>query len=133
MKEDKLNKLEITKSIHSFYQNIDIFDMLQSTNDKLKSDALSLDEGAIIISDMQSAGKGKNGKKFFCKPGKGIYLSLLLKPDMTVNKMLMVVAIAAVSLVEAIEGIYKIPPKLNGLMTFTLITKKSQEYCVNQH
>lgn len=40
-----------------------------------------VDNKTVVIADMQTLGRGRLGKSFFSPPGKGIYLSYLLKPE----------------------------------------------------
>jgi BirA family transcriptional regulator, biotin operon repressor / biotin---[acetyl-CoA-carboxylase] ligase len=63
--------------------NIQIYDTLASTNDKLaeliaESDA---QPGTIVIANHQTAGRGQRGKHWDSQAG-GLYLSLLLSPNL---------------------------------------------------
>jgi BirA family biotin operon repressor/biotin-[acetyl-CoA-carboxylase] ligase len=50
-----------------------------STNDVVR-DLSSLEEGIIVTSMIQTAGRGRNGKEWLSTPG-GLYFSFLLKPQ----------------------------------------------------
>ncbi len=63
--------------------NIHIFDVLNSTNDKL-SQLIRSDKslpGTIVIAKEQTAGCGQQGRKWDSSPG-GLYLSMLITPDL---------------------------------------------------
>jgi BirA family biotin operon repressor/biotin-[acetyl-CoA-carboxylase] ligase len=85
---------------------IDIRETVGSTNDELK--ALARDgakEGYLLISEHQTAGKGRIGRSFFSPDGTGIYMSLLLKPELSPEKSTLVTSAAAVAMCRAIEKI----------------------------
>lgn len=55
-----------------------------STNDIVgELAAAGDDEGAVVIADMQTAGRGRRGRTWFSPPGAGLYVSLLLNPGRT--------------------------------------------------
>lgn len=113
---------DIKKNIHSFYQNIEYFDEVTSTNDLFKINQYQ--EGDIIIADSQSNGKGRNGKSFYSPKQKGIYISFLLKPDLTVYDSLKVTACCAVAVVKAIKKNYSLEPTIKWVNDIMLDDKK---------
>lgn len=103
--------------IPDFFQNIEYFDEIDSTNDYLKR--TSHQEGDIVLAENQTKGKGRNGKSFHSPKQKGIYVSFVLKPQLTIFDSLKVTACLAVSLVKAIEKNYPVHPQIkwvNDLM-----------------
>lgn len=57
------------------------FKEVSSTNDVLRAEAAAgAPEGCVVIAGAQSAGRGRRGKQWLSLPGKGVYLSLLLRP-----------------------------------------------------
>jgi BirA family biotin operon repressor/biotin-[acetyl-CoA-carboxylase] ligase len=68
-----------------------------STNDLAKELALSgEEEGAVVISDEQTEGRGTKGRKWYSAREKGIYLSVILRPARTHTSLLPIVAGLAV-------------------------------------
>ena len=64
----------------------EVRDEVTSTNALLKDMAADgADEGRVLIAKKQTAGRGRLGRNFF-SPKNGIYLSMLLKPDMEFRK-----------------------------------------------
>lgn len=57
---------------------------VDSTNDWAKESAEAGDwnEGTVFISDSQTKGRGREGKIWHSPPGQGIYLSILIKPNL---------------------------------------------------
>lgn len=61
-------------------------------------------EGCVIIAQQQTAGKGRQGRRFFSPPDSGLYLSLLLRPKQaSPSQALSLTTMAAVAVCEAIE------------------------------
>ena len=57
------------------------YDSVGSTNDVVAALAASgVAEGAVVIADAQTAGRGRRGRTWFSPPGSGLYVSLLLMP-----------------------------------------------------
>lgn len=57
------------------------FDSIPSTNDVAASFASRSDgEGAIIVADQQTAGRGRRGHDWFSPPRSGLYVSVVLTP-----------------------------------------------------
>jgi BirA family biotin operon repressor/biotin-[acetyl-CoA-carboxylase] ligase len=57
------------------------FPEIGSTNDVASTLAADGDqEGAIVIADAQTAGRGRRGRTWFSPPGSGLYVSIVLTP-----------------------------------------------------
>ena len=54
---------------------------VDSTNAYLRRSADELPHGTVVLADAQTAGRGRLGRSFASLAGKGIYLSVLLRPD----------------------------------------------------
>ena len=106
--EDILIKEEIKKGLPGFYQKIETFDTIDSTNDYVKKIAATEKEGFVCISNSQSKGKGRNGRTFFSPKQKGIYMSILLKPSISIKDSLKITACASVAVFEAIKKNYNL-------------------------
>ncbi|MEG0453652.1 MAG: biotin--[acetyl-CoA-carboxylase] ligase [Coprobacillus sp.] len=113
---------DIKNNIHSFYQNIEYYDEVTSTNDMMKIN--NYHEGDVIIAESQSKGRGRNGKSFYSPKQKGIYLSLLLKPELTVYDSLKITACCAVAVVRTIQKNYPLEPKIKWVNDIMLHDKK---------
>jgi BirA family biotin operon repressor/biotin-[acetyl-CoA-carboxylase] ligase len=62
-------------------QEIYYFDDIDSTNNEAKKQAnLGCHEGAIVLSEMQNSGRGRISRSWFSPAGKGIWLSVILRP-----------------------------------------------------
>lgn len=86
--------------------DIHVHKIVSSTNTVLKGIAeQGAKEGTVIISEEQSMGRGRMGKNFFSPSGTGIYLSILLRPDIPAKEALFLTTSAAVATAKAIESV----------------------------
>lgn len=84
---------------------IEIHPELSSTNDRAKALALSgAPHGTVVIAQRQSGGKGRKGRSFFSPDG-GIYMSVLLRPQVSIETAGLITSCAAVAVANAIEAL----------------------------
>lgn len=89
-----------TKNIVTF----DIRKTVTSTNTVLKEIANNgAKQGYVLISEQQTAGKGRLGRSFYSPNDTGIYMSVLLRPKMTIEDSLLITTSTAVAVSKAIE------------------------------
>lgn len=83
--------------------NIDIRQSATSTNTEMKKIAQNQGaEGCLIVAMSQTAGKGRMGRSFYSPDTTGVYMSLLLKPDIKPEESTLITTAAAVSVCEAL-------------------------------
>lgn len=103
---DLLTYEEIQKELNTEFvgRNIIHFESIDSTNAKAKDLALSPNEdGVIVIAEKQTMGKGRLGRNFISPKGKGIWMSIILKPDINPLKVSLVTQIAAAAINNAFK------------------------------
>lgn len=73
---------------------------VDSTNSEIKRRDQGDREGTVVFSEEQTAGKGRQGQVWLSPKGKGLWMSILLKPHLSVEKIpqLNLVAAAAIAL-----------------------------------
>lgn len=82
---------------------LEIYDTVGSTNDTAKLLAKNgAPHGAAVFARQQTAGKGRQGRSFFSPEGAGIYLSVILRPNLPAAQALMITPAAAVAVSRAI-------------------------------
>lgn len=96
---DILTLPEIENSLHTEYigRNLYYFDSITSTNVKAKEIALDEPEGTVVVAEEQTGGIGRLGRSWISPKKKGIWLSIILKPEvepMNVSKIALVGAAA---------------------------------------
>lgn len=121
---DVLNASMIQQQLHDFYHTIEIVDTIDSTNDELKRRANDLEDGFVLIADTQNKGKGRNGRDFYSPKQSGIYMSLFLKPDLSIQHSLKLTACASVAIFEAIKKNYGLSSKIKWVNDVYLENKK---------
>ena len=83
--------------------NITIFDEIDSTNNYLKKlGSQGEKENQLVIALSQTGGRGRMGRSFYSPNGTGIYFSLLLHPEFSAEKSLLLTVMAAVSVAETV-------------------------------
>jgi len=93
---------ELTGSV--FGRNLKFFQVTDSTNQVLKKMAAqNAPEGTVVISDMQSAGRGRRGKAWSSSPGLGIWMSILLRPNLHPSSVQTLTLAASVAVMQALE------------------------------
>lgn len=91
------------KSVPSDGQII-VLDEVESTNSfakKLASEGAS--HGTAVIADTQTCGRGRLGRKFISPSGKGVYLSVIIRPTFGMELAPMITSAAAVAAAKAVE------------------------------
>lgn len=105
---DLLLPQEIKNGLSTVYigQKIFYFPELESTNIIAKVKASprveGINEGTIIIAERQSAGKGRLGRRWFSPVG-GIWLSIILYPQLSPSYIPRITLMTAVAIVKAME------------------------------
>lgn len=84
----------------------EFYETLGSTNDEIKKRADNdEDEGLVVISNAQTAGRGRMGRKFLSPEGSGLYFSLLLRPGFGAETAALITPAAAVAVCRGIESL----------------------------
>lgn len=79
---------------------------VSSTNTVAKELAVDGEkDGLVVLTEEQTAGKGRKGRGFFSPGQAGLYLSILLHPPYSVTDSLLMTTAAAVAVCQAIEEI----------------------------
>jgi BirA family biotin operon repressor/biotin-[acetyl-CoA-carboxylase] ligase len=110
---DILFPTEIQRNLHTKYigKRIYYFLKVDSTNTLAKRMLLDLkdqeEEGTVIIAEKQGRGKGRLGKEWF-SPSGGIWISILLYPDINLSYLSLITLMASVSIAKAINEFLQI-------------------------
>lgn len=85
-------------------REIRVFKETDSTNDivdKLAHDGVA--EGIVVFAESQTQGRGRLGRRWLSPPGKGLWFSLLLRPNLNPMAATQLTVISAVAVARAIE------------------------------
>lgn len=84
-------------------QEIHYFKLVDSTNAKAKQLAEEgYPTGTLVVAEKQNAGRGRRGKEWESSEGSGIFMTLMLKPDINPNNASMLTLVAALAVSKAI-------------------------------
>lgn len=81
-------------------------------------------EGTVVIANRQTAGRGRLGRSFFSPEEKGIYMSILLRPKIELQRSVLITSMAAVAVARAIEHVSGIPAQIKWVNDIFLNKKK---------
>lgn len=85
---------------------LEVHKSVTSTNTLLKDLAGEGEkEGKVLIAEEQTGGRGRLGRKFYSPAKTGIYMSILLRPRLTVEDALFITTAAAAAVAVAIEKV----------------------------
>ena len=81
-----------------------VYDTLESSNRTAKTLAMDgTPHGTLVLAGRQTAGRGRLGRRFESPAGKGVYLSLVLRPGMPAAEAQAVTVSAAVAVCRAVR------------------------------
>ena len=103
---DDLRAGELTAALsgHLVGREVVCLDTVDSTNSEVKRRAADgAMEGLAVISDEQTAGRGRRGNAFQSLKGKGLFCSVLLRPQVALDALSQLTAWTAVAVCRAIE------------------------------
>ncbi len=106
-----MNEIYNSKSVEKYLKNknnifVKVYGTVTSTNllalDEAKNGA---PEGTLIASSSQTNGRGRLGRSFYSPDASGVYMSLVLRPDLKSVDITKITAAAAVAVCRAIESV----------------------------
>ncbi|GAS82653.1 biotin--[acetyl-CoA-carboxylase] ligase [Paenibacillus amylolyticus] len=77
---------------------------LSTQGDVLKLAEQGQAEGAVVIAEEQTGGRGRFGRKWFSPPGKGIWMSVLLRPDVPLQHTPQLTLLTGVAVCRAVRA-----------------------------
>lgn len=67
---------------------------------------------SVVVASSQDSGKGRRGRSFYSPAESGVYLSMLLRPKLTMRQASLVTCSAAVAVCRALERICHVEPAI---------------------
>lgn len=135
---DSLLPQEIRENIHTevIGQHLKFLEQVDSTNLYAKKIAEGgFEDGTIIMADEQLKGKGRMGRAWSSPKGKGIWMTIMLKPKISPADAAKITLLTACAVCQGIEEICGIYPKIkwpndiviNGKKLCGILTEMSAE------
>ncbi len=83
---------------------VHVFETIGSTNTQaMEMAAKGAKEGALLIAETQTGGKGRLGRKWFSPPGVNLYLSVILQPKIDCAQATILTLLAGIAVAHAIR------------------------------
>jgi BirA family biotin operon repressor/biotin-[acetyl-CoA-carboxylase] ligase len=120
--DDLMERLGKTRKIG---RDIRVFQQTTSTNDiveKLARDGVK--EGVVVFAESQTGGRGRMGRSWVSPPGKGLWLSVLLRPSLRPHEATRLMVASAVAIHRAIESSTGLRPEIKWPNDLLLAGKK---------
>lgn len=96
-----------------------------TTNNRIRDLALEgAPEGTLAVAELQTAGRGRRGRQWQGETGTGIWMSLLLRPDIPPARTSVLTLLAGLALTEAIEEVTGLSPRIKWPNDILLNGKK---------
>ena len=135
LQETIINKQLKTKHLG---RQLVLHDTLPSTNDLAKTISPTAAHGTTIAASEQTAGRGRRGRQFFSPALCGLYISVIIKQDLTPRALGLLTGAVAVA---AAKGIEKVCPAdvrikwvndllINGKKVGGILCEKTQDGAV---
>lgn len=105
---DILSQIEIQRDLNTQTLGKEIVHLssLESTNNKAKDLALQgAPEGLVVISEEQTKGRGRRGRQWSSPRGTGIWMSILLRPNILPREAPKFTLLAAVAVAKGIREV----------------------------
>ena len=124
---DVLSQIEIQNGLDTKFLGKKIlhYDSVSSTNDLAKEYALSKEKaGLVIIGEEQVKGRGRRGRTWESPKGTGIWMSILLRPDLPPKDGPKFTLLSAVAVTKAIREVTGIEAKIKWPNDIIINNKK---------
>lgn len=124
---DALTSASILQHIPDEYRDLNILveGRVTSTNTVLKQMAeQGSREGTVLISQEQTAGKGRLGRSFYSPFGCGLYMSIILRPRFSAENSLLITTAAAVAVAKGITDVTGVETKIKWVNDVYIGRKK---------
>ena len=94
-------------------KEIRYFDAITSTMDTaFQFGVEGIDEGTVVCAESQTKGKGRLGRNWVSPKGKGIYMSVVLRPKLMPADLTQLTLLSAVAVCEAVVSFCDVPAKI---------------------
>lgn len=105
---DGLSEQSVSESLttQKLGRALELLKTVGSTNQHVKSlNAAALPDGYTVVSNEQTSGRGRQGRPFYSPANEGVYLSVLLKPNISLKDVPLITLCAAVAVCRAVKSV----------------------------
>ncbi len=112
---DLLSESRLRQCLHTSWagNSLLVKDVVDSTNNlaKLRAEE-GAEHGLLVVGEQQTAGKGRRGRTWESRKGEGIFMTLLLKPDIEPGNASMLTLVMALAVRSALETVGKLQTQI---------------------
>lgn len=101
-----------------------LLESVDSTNTYCKQHASQLADWTVVLAEEQTAGRGRQNRVFHSPKYAGVYMSILLRPQIELQLLPRITACAAVAVCKAIEKLTEQKPQIKWVNDVFLQEKK---------
>ena len=83
-----------------------------STNDVVFAMAADHAEGLVVFAELQTAGRGQHGRRWESTVGKGLWFSVLLRPNLSPNELPRLTSWAAQTIADTLKAELALPARV---------------------
>ncbi len=116
------SKLQILNNLKNKNVNIEVLEETSSTNDYIKK--YSNLENCVVLAKHQSNGRGRLNRTFYSPKNSGIYMSVLVKPNLKTTESVKITTLTATIVANAIESLINAPVQIKWVNDIFLNGKK---------
>ncbi len=105
---DVLSEAGIRQYLHTkvLGNRIDLYRVTDSTNIRAKAAAQEhVSAGLCVVAQEQTAGRGRFGRSFASPQKNGVYMSVLLRPELDIEQSALITAAVSVCVAQAVEAL----------------------------
>lgn len=124
---DLLSAEGISGYLSENHNDLSIFSYkeVDSTNNEAKRlIASGFDRVALIVAEVQTAGRGRQGRTFYSPEQTGIYITVVIHPKIDIFDAISITTAASVAVVRAIETLTNAKPQIKWVNDIYLNNKK---------
>jgi len=105
-------------------RSIFMYDSIPSTQKIAQELAPTVEEGTIVIAEEQTLGRGRLDRQWYSPKGTGVWMTLVIKPNIPIQQAPQLTLLTAVAVVQAIEAISGLLPTIKWPNDILLNGKK---------
>ena len=105
--------------------SIEVHEIIDSTNTRAKAlAAQGAPHGTLVCARSQTGGRGRFGRRFHSPDAGGIYISIILRPQLPADRAVMITSMTAVAVAQAVEKLADVDVKIKWVNDLYVQSKK---------
>lgn len=113
---DRILSQQIRRELHTRWAGVNLICLkeIDSTNNEAKrlAENGTAGHGTLVVSELQTAGKGRRGRGFISPEGCGIFMSLVIKDEIRPERASMLTLVMGLAVQQAIKNLTDLKPQI---------------------